>query len=105
MTHAAFIDTQNVGVGKGGDISINSKNLLLGDEIVNEKSFTDIGLYGYIGSPAAGSGPGGNIDIYAENITVRNGFSIINVEGIEKQIPVMSMSQRLTPSKLMTKGA
>ena len=78
MTHAAFIDTQNVGVGKGGDISIHSRKLLLGDEIVNENSFTDIGLYGYIGSPAAGSGPGGNIDIYAENITVRNGFSISN---------------------------
>lgn len=76
MTHASFIDTQNIGAGRGGNTRIQAKNIILGDEIIDPNSYTDIGFHGYIGSTTVGSGRGGNIDMIADNMTVRNGFFV-----------------------------
>lgn len=75
MTHASWIDTQNIGAGRGGDISIKAKNILLGDEVIDPSSYTVDGFYGYIGSTAFGSGQAGHIELFADNILIRNGFS------------------------------
>jgi filamentous hemagglutinin family protein len=84
MTHAALIDTQTGPLdpyassisGNGGDISITAANVQLGDEKIDEDSFTSIGFYGYISSASDGSGKSGNIDIATGNAVLQNGFMI-----------------------------
>lgn len=76
MDRAALIDTQNIGSGRGGDISIKARNVRLGDEVIDANSFTSLGFYGYIGSATFGSGRSGNIAISADDILVRNGFFV-----------------------------
>jgi filamentous hemagglutinin family protein len=82
MSHSSFIDSQNVGAGKGGDISVNASNVTLGDAVLDQKSWTgsSLGYYGYIGTTTINSGASGNIDITARNgLTIQNGFFVKTV--------------------------
>ena len=80
MTHSSSIDTQNLGAGKGGDISIKANNIRLGDDVLDDRSWTgsDLAYYGYIAAQTyIGAGDGGNIDITAHNgLTIQNGFYV-----------------------------
>jgi filamentous hemagglutinin family protein len=80
MTHSSLIDTQNWAAGRGGDIRISAGNIKLGDDVLDERSYTgpDLGYYGYIAAQTIG-GSGNSGDIYltsAGDLTVQNGFFV-----------------------------
>jgi filamentous hemagglutinin family protein len=78
MTHSSLIDSSNYGPGRGGDIRIAAPTLYLGDETLDDRSYTGsaLGFFGYISATNTGSGNGGQIAINTQNATLRNGFML-----------------------------
>ena len=78
MKNESWIDASDWwGAGRGGDICISAKNITLGDDTPGAGYDSDYGFYGAIQSMSYESGRTGNIDIAADNITVKNGFYIV----------------------------
>jgi len=78
MTHSSLIDTSTFAGGRGGDIRISAANLRLGDDTLDERSYTGptVGWFGYLSAPTAGTGRGGDIVISTGNALLQNGFFI-----------------------------
>jgi filamentous hemagglutinin family protein len=76
LTNGSEIASSSVGVGRAGDIRITAGNIQLGDDDPTKSLYRSTGFYGDLGSRAFGPGPGGNVYITADNLTVKNGFYI-----------------------------
>lgn len=76
FTNGSEIASSSSKGGRAGDVRITAGNIQLGDDDPSKSLYAGTGFYGDIGSRAFASGPGGNVYITADNLTVKNGFFI-----------------------------
>ena len=76
LTNGSEIASSSFGAGRAGDIRMNAGNIQLGDDDPSKSLYASTQYFGDIGSRAFGPGPGGNVYITADNLTVKNGFYI-----------------------------